>query len=97
MDKFVGTRSNQDYETSVNADVKMALSAPNLRAKMLESYVAAGSDGLTDDEAARDAGLLDTCYWKRCNELRQAGLIRNTGRKRIGLSGVKRIVCEVVK
>ena len=95
-DLFEGTRSSIQYSTSVEADSHMTPSAPTLRAKLLEMYVKAGNDGLTDDEAARDAGVLDTCYWKRCHELRQQGLIVNTGRKRIGLSGRKRIVCAPV-
>lgn len=95
-DQFEGTRSSTKYSTSVESDVAMASSAPNLRLQLLEMYVKAGNDGLTDDEAARDAGLLDTCYWKRCNELRQQGLIVNTGRKRLGLAGRKRIVCAPV-
>jgi hypothetical protein len=95
-DQFVGTRSNAEYDTSVEADIGIALSAPNMRARLLEAYVATGESGLTDDEAAQMAGVLDTCYWKRCNELRQLGLIKNTGRKRKGLSNMNRMVCVVV-
>ena len=80
----------------MDADIAISNSAPNLRIRLLKEYIKAGDQGLTDDEAAQSAGVLDTCYWKRCNELRQEGLIVNTGRKRKGLSNMKRMICVPV-
>ncbi len=92
-DNFEGTRHNPNIETTKIADNLISKKAPNLRMKILQAYIEAGSQGLTDCEAAEKMGMLDTCYWKRCNELRQEGLIIDTGNKRKGLKGVLRIVC----
>jgi len=51
------------------------------RARLLRAFEAAAY-GLTDEEAGRATGLDEqgSCYWKRCNELRQLGYIAPTGR-----------------
>ena len=40
---------------------------------------------MTDEEAGKATGLYASraCYWKRCGELRDLGLIRDTGMTRI--------------
>jgi len=61
---------------------------------LLRQYELAGSDGLTDEEAAQLADLPATsCWWKRCGELRKAGAIVPAGRTRAGAAGRARIVC----
>lgn len=92
-DVFEGTRSTRDdHATSVMADQDVSTRAPNQRDQLLVQFREAGASGLTDDEAALFAGLLDANYWKRCGELRQRGLISFSGSKRVGLSGILRNV-----
>lgn len=88
------TRAN-DYSTSVAGAVAVSWRAGSQKARLLATY-RLSPDGLTDEEAAAQAGIPDrSCYWKRCNELRQAGLITPTGQERRGAAGVPRIVCAV--
>lgn len=73
------------------------------RARILLAYMAAGEEGLTDDQAARAAGISDkSCWWKRCSELRQSGLTTpivagddDIPVMREGESGVLRTVCVI--
>ena len=59
--------------------------------------------GLTDEEAAVNAGLEKSCYWKRCGELRELGYISTMQKPgfaaaeetRKGSAGVSRIVCWI--
>lgn len=53
------------------------------------------SDGLTDDEAGTHAQLLHTGYWKRCSDLRNLGLIEQTGDTRPGRAGNPQMVCRI--
>ena len=71
----------------------------NQRDRLLVHYLTR-PDGLTDDEAADRAGLMHTCYWKRCGELRELGLVatRTVDGEvvtRLGHAGSQRIVCWV--
>ena len=69
--------------------------APRIRGqkwKLLQAYND-HPDGLTDEEAARIAGLLHTGYWKRCSELRVVGCIRPNGQTRAGCAGSQQMVC----
>lgn len=67
-----------------------------------------GSDGLTDEEAHELAVTLEylrpsgtRCYWKRCGELRDDGLLEvvsdgNGGElTRVGAAGSPRLVCRI--
>lgn len=66
-----------------------------LLAEYAKSYL-----GLTDEEAAINAGLTHTCYWKRCGELREKGYISTMEAPemagveltRKGRAGVNRII-----
>lgn len=65
--------------------------------RLLRTYVGKVS-GQTDDEAAAQAELTHTCYWKRCSELRQEGYIHTlkimgSTVTRKGKAGSERIVC----
>lgn len=99
------TRSS-GHETSElgHADIKMREGSQ--RWKLLRSY--ADMRDATDDEAAALAGLMHTCYWKRCGELRAAGYIavimlddyddyEAIEATRMGLAGVQRILCRITK
>lgn len=71
--------------------------APTQKMRLLDIYAIDAGDGLTDDEAAYEADLLRSCFWKRCGELRQKGLIEDTGRTRVGYMGVAKMVCQITE
>lgn len=84
-----------DYATSVEGAVNVAKRAPNQRTRLLWAYFYADEVGLTDEQAAIDCGLLDSCYWKRCGELRADGFIEFTGDTRVGAAGTSRNVSVI--
>ena len=81
-----------DHQTSIEGAEAVESRAANQQAKLLQAFTRAGENGLTDEEAAAAAGLLDSCYWKRCGELRRAGRITFNGQTRRGSAGVRRKV-----
>lgn len=82
-----------DPWTSNYADLSIRNAAATQREIILSVY-RDYPDGLTDEEAAEIAKV-QGCWWKRCSELRQHGLIVDTGRVRAGAAGRPRIVCRV--
>jgi hypothetical protein len=78
-----------DPETSKAA--ARSLDPSSLLSQLADAYRAAGSDGLTDEEAAARTGIEGA--WKRCSDLRRDNLIAPTGRTRIGSSGRAARVC----
>ena len=91
-----------DYITSTAGARDVARRAPNQRVKLLIQFrtdADRGGDGLNDEEAATAAGLLHTCFWKRCGELRTDGLIEQPpgDPRRMGSAGVERIVCQITE
>ena len=103
-DEVQGYR-NDDPHTSKDAYEEIKIRAGSNRAKMLTVYGTRsqeyeGYEWLTDDEAALIAGMSHTCYWKRSSELRHGGYIEpvyvdGVLQTRSGLSGVKRMLCEI--
>jgi len=91
---YRNTRAN-DYSTSIAGAEAVTETAKTQRARLRRAFAEAGPSGLTDEEAAEAAGLLDSCYWKRCGELRQDGAIMWTGFTRKGRAGVARKVSAV--
>jgi hypothetical protein len=84
-----------DPDTSHEAARQIRVTANNQRGKLLVGYRWVPR-GLTDEEAQVRAGVSPlSCYWKRCSELREAGLIETTGETRKGRSGVLRMVCAL--
>jgi hypothetical protein len=86
-----------DPDTSHAAAKGAARTAGGQKRRLLAAYAAA-ADGLTDDEAGEATGLLagGAGFWKRCAELRNAGLIADTGRRRPGPEHNKpRMVCVI--
>jgi hypothetical protein len=66
--------------------------------QLLEVYSSFRVLGLTDEEAGRHSRLAlnpRCCYWKRCSELRQKGLIEDTGDTRISSAGSAMRVCRL--
>lgn len=78
-----GLARTSDPLTSHEAGRKLS-SRDSQKAALLEHYIAAGEHGLTDDEAAVKAGLVEACFWRRCTDLRQDGLIGFNGTTRLG-------------
>jgi hypothetical protein len=83
-----------DYETSIAGAEAVTFRAGSQKHRLLSVYYAY-PEGLNDEEAAVYASLTRTCYWKRCGELRQDGLIEDTGQTSTGEAGVERIVCRI--
>jgi hypothetical protein len=85
-----------DYDTSHEGAAKASQSKETVQRKLRAAFYGAGPKGFTDEEAAEAAGLEDTCYWKRCGELRTVGAIQYNGEKRKGRKGVDRKVSVFV-
>lgn len=62
---------------------------------LLEQYAL---EPLTDEEAGYNSKLAmrpKCCYWKRCSDLRDFGLIAPNGTKRMSSAGSLMMVCEI--
>lgn len=95
---------NTDPSTSHAAEVSVRITGDNQRGLLLKAFKAREGDnpddpGLTDEEAAnRAVGVtLWSEYAKRCSELRDAGLIAQTGETRKGDAGRPRIVSAITE
>lgn len=89
------------YVTEKIGAQDVAKRAPTQRERLLMAY-ADQFMGLTDEQAADAAGLLRSCYWKRCGELRALGLITTEevdGKllTRRGSAGTERIICWITE
>lgn len=96
-----GRVRKDDLPTSRAGAAKAALHAGSQKAKLLAVY-ARSEDGLTDEQAAELAVVnMRSCWWKRCNELRQLGFIQPVtdarGRllTRTSSAQVQRMVCFI--
>jgi hypothetical protein len=75
-----------DHETSTQAASDVSFRAGTQKAKLLLAFATGFT--LTDEQAAIEAGLsLRSCFWKRCGELREMGLIEFTGNTVMGSAG----------
>lgn len=88
-----------DPFTSKAGAAHVAGRAPTQAMRLLMAYEFSNR-GCTDEEAAEYAVLLQSCYWKRCGELRADGLIEpvkimGTQFTRKGRAGTARIVCRL--
>lgn len=83
-----------DPVTSHQAAGAIEDARPSQAMRLLRTYVYASQ---TDEEAAREAGLLHTGYWKRCADLRNLGLIEPQGATRQASSGMQQQVCTITK
>jgi hypothetical protein len=96
VDEVKGRTRRGDYATSKAGARAVSFRAGTQKALLLRAFADAGPSGLSDDEAAQNAGLSPTsCYWKRCGELRAVGLIQFTGEERQGSAGVDRMVSTI--
>ncbi len=86
-----------DPRTSADAAKSASIRSGSQRAIILKVY-ADQPFGLTDEEAGDISGLSEKrkcCYWKRCSELRQMGLITPTGQLRISSANENQMVCVI--
>lgn len=87
-----------DYDTSIAGAESVRMRRRSQQFKLLREFCLASDSGLTDEEAADAAQVpVRSCYWKRCSELRQMGLIEPTDQRRNGDAGVQRIVSVVTE
>jgi len=94
FDERPGRHRNPDWHTSVKGAQSVAYRAGSQKALLLKAYKAAYPNGLTDDEAATQAGLpITSCYWKRCGELRQDNAIVAGPARPSRINGEHRIAC----
>ena len=87
---------SEDHDTSIEGAEDVAGRAPNQQQRLLDQWTKVAPGSLTDEEAADLAGLERSCYWKRCGELRRAGLIEYDGSTRTGAAGVSRKTSRLV-
>jgi len=91
-----GRHRRNDRDGSVRGAGSVAYRASSQKYRLLVAFHMAGEHGLTDDEAALMVALDRSCFWKRCGELRQDGMIVDTGTTRTGpLFGEQRMVSTV--
>lgn len=90
-----GMHRTDDHATSVAGAKSVTYRAGSQKHRLLLAYAQAFASGLTDEEAAVVTGLTESCYWKRCGELRQDGFIQETDRTRKGTAGVPRMVSTI--
>ena len=89
-----------DPATSAEGAKAVSVRAGSQKAKLLRAYAEADTDGvaLTDEDAAARAELpVRSCFWKRCGELREAGLIEFTGETRMASAGVNRNLSRITE
>jgi hypothetical protein len=66
--------------------------------QLLRVYGTHRINGLTDEQAGDLSGLAQKpkcCYWKRCSELRQKGLIEDTGLEAMSSAGSLMMICRL--
>jgi hypothetical protein len=84
-----------DPDTSVAGARDVKVRAGTQMARLLAAYADFGTDGCTDHQASLRAGLSHTGYWKRCADLRDAGLIEDTGARVMGHQGSHVMTCRI--
>lgn len=97
LDLFSEAARITDPVTSHQAAASVVKRAPTQRILLLATYGREAA-GLTDEEAATISGVIEkrtACWWKRCSELRHAGLLADTGRTRTSMAGEQRMVCVI--
>jgi hypothetical protein len=95
VDLAPGRTRRRGHATSRAGAASVAFRAGTQKAKLIAAYEQVQPRGLTDEQAAQLAGVPPmSCWWKRCNELRELGAIVPTGETRVGAAGVARMVCR---
>jgi hypothetical protein len=84
-----------DPDTSLAAGAQARITAGTLRAWALSCLGQAGDVGLTDFELADWTGRQQTSIGKRRGELRDAGYVEDSGKRRPAPSGAPAIVWQL--
>ena len=82
-----------DPETSRLGAEDVKIRRDSQKMQLLIEYA---KEPLTDEDAGYASKLAmkpGCCYWKRCSELRELGLIAPNGEKRMSLAGSLQMVC----
>ena len=99
LDLFSWARKTDPITSkAVGESPKVQVRWGSQRAIILKQY--AIHEELTDEEAGEYSGLRDNrscCYWKRCSELRQMGLIKDTEKTKISEAGQRVQVCRITQ
>ena len=97
LDPIKSEVRSTDPETSRKAaeSTQEQIKRGTQRHRLLYEY--AQAKDLTDEEAGMRSGLhmARACYWKRCGELRDLGLIRDVGYTRKSFVGHDVMVCGI--
>ena len=92
------TARNTDPGTSHAAAEAVRFNAQTAKGKLLRAHYETDREDLTDEEAAKLAGLsLTSEYATRCSELRNLGLLVETGDERRGRAGMARIASRITQ
>lgn len=94
LDRDTAPARSSDPHTS-HAAAKMPFRRLSQRHILLVIYERHAADGLTDEEAAIEAGIWRGCPWKRCSELREQGMIFPLGITRTSTMGAEQQVCRI--
>ena len=91
---------NTDPTTSKQGAISSTVRAGSQKELLLREYNSNRMFGLTDEEAGKASGLAyknKCCYWKRCSELREAGLIAPNHETRLSSANEQQMVCIITQ
>lgn len=97
FDVYPDVPAARPTDTSIAAAESLAEGVAGLRQRVLDAIRAAGAIGLTPDEAAAQLELTPFTTRPRFSELREKGLIEDSGLRRANASGRKAIVWWVTE
>lgn len=92
MSDYPDSAGHRGVDTSIAAAAAINNALPKLQASVLGVVVGAGQRGATADEVAAALGWERFRVRPRTSELRKAGRIVDSGRRRDSLSGIASIV-----
>lgn len=98
MQLLLPTARPYGAQTSAMAGANVQMRVGSQRWILLAKYAEHRLLGLTDEQAGLYTGLADKpgcCYWKRCSELRELGMIKVTDEKRMSRAGEFQRVCVI--
>ena len=97
IDQLTFPAEARETDPGTSKAAARAMQPEALRTRLLRTYntrLAGFKGGLTDDEAGYQANVRSG-WWKRCSDLRKAGLIVDTGLRRSSDSGHPQMVCAI--
>lgn len=92
MSTYPDAPGHRSVETSIAAAVALAPKLGRLQRMALDAIREAGWIGLTADELAERLGMDRWSIQPRTSELKRKGLIRDSGQRRLNVSGKMAIV-----